>query len=323
MRNLGLSRCTLSSWAAAVTLAGCGASQPPIAAPGAVAPSQVPAIATHANHGSWMLAEAKSENLLYVSSYYEYVNVYSYPKGKLVGTLTGFGILAEDCSDKLGNVWIIDNQYGKIYKYAHGGVTPISTLRPPSGDPLSCAVSPRNGDLAVGTGTEELVIYPGGKAMPIEYQDYPVEGFFYCGYDPKGNLFISALTSNYKFQFAELVKGAGSITNIALDQSIGFPGGVAAKARQVAVGDQQAGTIYEFQISGSSGTKVGTTPLSGASGALYQFLIDGRRVVAAVSSQDASAVDFFDFPAGGAPIESITRNLQEPLGVAISLAPRQ
>jgi hypothetical protein len=321
MKSLGLTRGALTIGACGALLAGCGASPPPIAGPGAIPQSR--GIATRADRGkSWMLPEAKSENLLYVSSYYKYVNVYSYPKGKLVGTLTGFGILAEDCSDKLGNVWIIDNQYGKIYEYAHGGVTPIATLTPPSSDPLSCAVSPRNGDLAVGTGTEELVIYPRGTGMPIEYADYPVEGFFYCGYDPKGNLFISALTSSYKFQFAELVKGASSIANIALDQSIELPGGVAAKARQVAVGDEQTGTIYEFQISGSSGTKVGTTPLSGASQALNQFLIDGGRVVAAVSSQDAPAVDFFDFPAGGTPIKSITRDLQEPLGVAISLAPR-
>jgi hypothetical protein len=43
---------------AAATPAGCGASQPPIGAPGAM--PQGTRIATHAEHGkSWMLPEAK------------------------------------------------------------------------------------------------------------------------------------------------------------------------------------------------------------------------------------------------------------------------
>jgi hypothetical protein len=43
----------------AALLAGCGGSQPPIDAPGAMA--QTSAIATHADRGkSWMLPEAKS-----------------------------------------------------------------------------------------------------------------------------------------------------------------------------------------------------------------------------------------------------------------------
>jgi len=39
--------------------------------------------------GSWMLPEAKSEDLLYISDVTG-VHVFSYPKGTLVGDLTGF-----------------------------------------------------------------------------------------------------------------------------------------------------------------------------------------------------------------------------------------
>jgi hypothetical protein len=54
MKSLDFSRCALSICAAAAMLAGCGGSQPPIGAPGAMA--QTSAIATHAERGkSWMV----------------------------------------------------------------------------------------------------------------------------------------------------------------------------------------------------------------------------------------------------------------------------
>ncbi len=61
----------------AALLAGCGESQSPIGAPGGM--PQTSAIATHAERGkSWMLPEAKSEDLLYISTF-NGVTVYSYP----------------------------------------------------------------------------------------------------------------------------------------------------------------------------------------------------------------------------------------------------
>jgi hypothetical protein len=63
MKNLARFALTIS---AAALFAGCGGSQPPIGALGAMPQSR--AIATHADRGgSWMLPEAKSEDLLYVT----------------------------------------------------------------------------------------------------------------------------------------------------------------------------------------------------------------------------------------------------------------
>jgi hypothetical protein len=71
---------------AGVVFASCAAPQmlsTPLAQPNA-------GIARNAEHAkSWMLPEAKSEDLLYVSNVYT-ITVYSYPKGKLVGTLSNF-----------------------------------------------------------------------------------------------------------------------------------------------------------------------------------------------------------------------------------------
>ena len=69
MRSLDFSRYVLGSCAVAAMLAGCGGSQPPIGATGAM--PQTSAVATHADRGkSWMLPEATSQDLLYVTNYY-------------------------------------------------------------------------------------------------------------------------------------------------------------------------------------------------------------------------------------------------------------
>jgi hypothetical protein len=86
-------RYAFSTSMATALLAGCGGSQPPIGALGAM--PQGRAVATHHGRGgSWMLPKARSEDLLYVSDPEKTdVYVYSYRSGQLVGTLTGFSNL--------------------------------------------------------------------------------------------------------------------------------------------------------------------------------------------------------------------------------------
>jgi hypothetical protein len=114
-------------------LVGCGGSQPPIGAPGAM--PQASALATHVDRGkSWMLPEAKSDDLLYASeSIRNKVFILTYPGGKLVGTLTGFNMPFGDCVDGVGDVWIINQHPPEVIEYAHGGTTPIATLTTDAG----------------------------------------------------------------------------------------------------------------------------------------------------------------------------------------------
>ena len=85
MSTISSSRHLLSIVVAA-SLAACGGPQPPIGPSGAML--QTSAIATHGARGkSWMLPEAKSEDLLYVSSDYDGVQVFSYPKGHTWGEI--------------------------------------------------------------------------------------------------------------------------------------------------------------------------------------------------------------------------------------------
>ncbi len=102
MKSLGLSRYALAIGAASALLAGCGGSQPPIGAPGAMPQSR--ATTTQARHGkSWMLPEAKRENLIYTVSNPR--AVLSYDTGKLVGTIVSSYDYEGVCADESGNVF--------------------------------------------------------------------------------------------------------------------------------------------------------------------------------------------------------------------------
>jgi hypothetical protein len=146
-------------------LAGCGGSQPPIGAPGAMPQSR--AVATHADRGkSWMLPEAKKSDLLYVTNGDYGVLVYAYPRVRLVGTLSGFEGLDGLCADKAGDIFIPSAGLAEIFEYAHGGTSPIATLSDQDGEAHACSVDPTTGNLAVtnidslsGSGGGNIAIY--------------------------------------------------------------------------------------------------------------------------------------------------------------------
>jgi hypothetical protein len=166
MKNLGLGRYALCSCVAAALLAGCGGSQPPIGASGAM--PQTSAIATHTTHGkSWMLPEARGRNLLYVSSGSS-VYVYTYPRAKMVGVLADFEATRGECVDKAGDVFIIDH-YAGVDEYAHGGTSPIAMLDPPWSFNLGCSVDPTTGNLAVTGGGDAVTIFPYNRTRGWRY----------------------------------------------------------------------------------------------------------------------------------------------------------
>ena len=95
---------SISALAAAALLAGCAGgslhSLPPASASSSAARSLAPGT-------SWIDPSAKKGALLYASdSAADVVKVFSYPRGKLVGTLTGFQTPQGMCVDKAGNVFI-------------------------------------------------------------------------------------------------------------------------------------------------------------------------------------------------------------------------
>jgi hypothetical protein len=265
-----------------------------------------------------MAPEAASGDLLYVSNV-QNVTVYSYPKGKHVGTLRGLYRPNGECTDSAGDVFIASQN--TVLEYKHGGKKPIRTLMLSGYAPADCASDPTTGNLAVtwdaGFSSGYVAIYQQGSGTPTLY-DNSTMLFNFCGYDDKGNLFVDGVTNHGdQFLFAELPKNGTSMTSLSLNQSIGFGAAVQWDGKYVTVQDSDVSKIYRFAISGSRGTLKGTVNLEGATKyGLYQTWIDGEKVVGADIL--SNTVWYWKYPAGGAAIKSITKQVLAPYGVTIS-----
>lgn len=319
-------------------LAGCGGgggnagnasafSQLPPSAPGVAdvrhAGSQ--AARTGDRRGSWMAPDAVRTNLLYVSDLnLNVVNVYSYPGGKLKGTLTGFAAPHSECVDKAGNVFIANGGVKQLLEYAHGGKSPIHTFTVP-GFTHGCSVDPTTGNLAVlhdppSDGPGGISIFKHAKGKPTEYTTPNVFRVYFIGYDNKGNLFVDGTDMHVAFEFAELPAGSTTANAVTLNQSIVLPGAIQWDGKHLAVGDQVSifgpSTVYEFSIQGTTGTETGATPMTDSCDVL-QFWIQGKRMIAA--NDCSSNVMYFGYPGGGSSIKTISDSLSEPVGVTVSL----
>jgi hypothetical protein len=275
---------------------------------------------------SWMAREAKAQNLLYVSDGgFDEVLIYSYPAGKMVGTLTNLQDPAGVCSDSAGDVWIVNSVSLKIAEYAHGAKKAKATLSDAAANPLGCSVDPTTGNLAVtnlgmASGGGGLSIYTGAKGSPKKYTDSGLMYVYFCGYDNQGDLFVDGQDSAYHFVLDELPSGSGTLQTISLSGSIAFPGGVAWDGSYVVIGDQyyqskHKAAIFQYTVAGSAGTLEGTTTLSDTCDAL-QFAISGNTVVVPDACSNSAA--FYDYPAGGSPSASLS-GFQYPVAAAISL----
>jgi hypothetical protein len=315
---------------AATMLVACTGSQLPIGAPGAI--PQGHAIVTHADRsGSWMLPEAKGEDLLYVGGV-SVVTVYSYPQGKLEGVLHGFYRTEGECVDRKRDVYITNLGTNQIFEYAHGGTKRLATLKG-YGGANGCAIDPITGNLAVTNIEGYLAVYKGARGKPTVYTDRKFQEFFFCGYDDKGNLFMDGLNGDSEFEFAELPKGSATLANVTLNQSIGWPAGVQWDGKYLAVGNAgktcgscTGPTIYRFAIKDRHGKLVGSTPLASGAYDIYQFWIDGKTAIVPNGycrpPHCGSDVLFFAFPAGGNAFKRIPESrLRASAGVVVSKVP--
>ena len=269
----------------AVGLSGCGA-LPSVGG----APAFVPqASAAHAKGAaSWMLPDAKRQKLLYVSDPgTNDVYVYAYPKGTLVGTLTGFDELWGLCSDRAGNVFIADVWNYRLIEYAHGGATPVATLNDDGGHPTNCAIDPSTGNLAATfyflSGSHrksEVAIYAGAKSSLVRLGSKIGDGLWACTYDEKGNLFVDGIygRTSTVVGLAELRKGHHGLTNLSLGTWVQYLSGIQWADGYLAIADQSQGsheaTIYRLSLHGRKTAVAGTTEIDGTQG-VEQFW--GRR----------------------------------------------
>lgn len=295
-----VARSIFACWIAAVALTGCVASEPSFGL------NVVPA--------SRSAAGIRNKALLYVATDYgtTTVNIFTYPEGRLVGSLTSDMSFARVCSDpKTGHVFVSQN-YG-LDEYQRGETTKITTLAAPPGytQLLGCSIDPLSGDVAAVTYESKggLLIYPHGTGTPRVYSDPSVHAYYYCSYDDSGDIFILGYgvgTEYITSVFSELPKGGKSFRDISMP-FVGYPQKLQWDGKDMAL--NEGGTIYQMQVSGSIGTIVGTTRLLGdtepAGGTVW---IAGDTVLGPYGGANARRVGTWNYPAGGDSIE-VTRNV--------------
>ncbi|HEX3456358.1 MAG TPA: hypothetical protein VHR97_00240, partial [Candidatus Baltobacteraceae bacterium] len=210
-------------------------------------------------------------------------------------------------------------------EFAHGGTKRLATLKNTQArNLLGCSVDPTSGDLAVtelGPASGGAVwVYANAKGTPKKYAPSFLNSPYFLSYDGAGNLFVDGLDNNGVFAFGELASGSSSVKSISVP-NVTFPGGVQWDGANVAIGDQfyqnhHQSAIYQVTVSGSTGSVVGTTPLTGSCDVL-QFGLSGSSVIA--PDDCLNNAGFYSYPAGGPPTNTLT-GFQYPVGAAVSVA---
>jgi hypothetical protein len=333
-----MNKCSFATLVVAAALAGCNG-QAPVAGSGALPQSK--AIAQHPGRGrSWMLKEAASQTLVYVSENGEYNNpgvyVYSYPQGKQVGFLQEFsgGPYQGLCSDTHGNVWALawdTNGQAFYIEYAHGGTQPIQDIIS-SGEPAGCSVDPKTGNLAIANYMDfnvgrrgDIAVWKPGSSKPTDYYDNSITYYYWCAYDDKGNLYADGNT-NY---INVLDKNSSTLQHVYFNKTIA-PGSLQWNAGSLAItqvgGAKGPVRVDRVTVQGSGAHIIGTTNLqTSPSWGNYlnvQFWIQGK-IIAGVgpgTGGPVRALYFWPYPAGGKASKTIAApDNGNFYGVAISL----
>ena len=305
--------------AAAALLAGCSGSQPPIGAPGAMPQAAASAMLVERD-GSWMLPEAKSQDLVYLSApFSNNVYIFALRSGKVVGMIGGLNRPVGDCSDKRGNVYVTNTLSNEILEYAHGGTTPVATLADPAGTPSACSVDESTGSLAVGDYYNSVSVYSKGTYPPTTYSDYDMTYISSVAYDNAGNLFVDGLYGNGYFRMAELPKGSSLFTTISLNERV-YAGAIQWDGRYLAVTSGGTNNIYRVRISGSIGAVVATVAIRAGKcfGALSSDWIQGNTIIAPYRPR-CGHIGVWKYPLGGAPIEKFGKIHEGFDGVTVSV----
>lgn len=287
LRNSALAW-SLTVWA----LSGCTA--------GPLQSSQLPGIGQLSGRGP--ANSSSAGDLLYLGGGSQESYVLTYPKIESVGTISNgaFGV----CSDSAGNVFLTTSNV--VQEFAHGATTPFAVLKVPGDFAIDCSVDPLSGDLAVavvcGSCNTALAVYHHASGTPKTYTASLLAQN--CGYDNRGNVFVSGDSSGTEFY--ELRKGRKELVPISFDPSIAVRGHIQWDGSYLTIenaGYNESPRIYQVQISGSTGTVVGTTHLLGAFSAGNSWIL-GNRVIAPFWTNEygATKVGFWKYPQGGQPV---------------------
>jgi hypothetical protein len=241
--------------------------------------------------------------------------------------------------DSAGNVFVTSfdaGGVGTIFKFAHGGTSPIETLADP-GAASGCAVDPKTGNLAVTNVFDNgnpyspyrgsVAIYQSASGDPkMHYTSNSLLGaFFFCGYDPSGNLYLSAENTN-NGTASLLVRLTGNGTNFQVINLGSVLSGASSVQWDGAYMTVTSGasaqhfiplSIYRLSISGSNATIVGTTTLAIHKNKFGgQSWIDSSSVLAV--TRGVGFIGRWKYPRGDKPSRRVPGAAPNLFGVAVS-----
>jgi NHL repeat len=271
--------------------------------------------------GSWMSPSTKQRPLIY-TIYQNHVYVYTY-SGKQMGFLSGFSEPNGLCSDPQGDVYVTDEGTDLIYEYARDGTLPINVIDDSGEYPISCAVDPLTGDLAVTNARNpNVLIYPPGTfTVPTAYTASNMEGYAYCGYDSAGNLYVDGYGEKSSFQLAELPVGDDAMVPLpiqGLNTKDHGAGALQWDGQYVAFEDTVRRVIYRIAVVGSQASIAGTLRPKGMSrGYEAQFSIQGKFLILPLTY---GRMAFYKYPQGGRPAKGFISNVGDT--IAVSLPPK-
>jgi hypothetical protein len=326
----------LSALAGAALLAGCAGGG------GSLTPGDAGTLGHSLKAGgaakSWMSPDVRrSRGLIYVSDSATYdVYVYSFPKGQLVGTLTGQNNPAGLCVDTKRNVFVTQLYGHQIVEYKHGGTTPIRTLSDPGYEPGACSVDPFTGNLAVANIVSDdftqgnLLVYPKAKGTPTTYSPpggagggwFSVNDVGY-NFESAGGLYFAG-TCNGAFCAGVIPTGSSNAENVTLNVSPKSPGTVQFDGNYITFDDQSDGTVYGYKFSGTTGTEVYATTLAGSSDVDASWILwvtykkhKNVSLFVAAPQQNGGDVLLYRYGESGGPGRMLT-GATEPFGAAYS-----
>ncbi|HEY2473685.1 MAG TPA: hypothetical protein VGI19_02685 [Candidatus Cybelea sp.] len=299
---------TVALFAATAMLAGCSGVRPALMTPGTL-----PAVQQDGPLSS-------GSDLLYVSDDGPDVLIFTYPAGAHVATLKGFNGAQGECVDGSGDVWIADHLASEMVEYGHGSTKRKARLLDRGYYPQGCAIDPATGNLAVSNatgfhGSGDLLVYQGAHGKPERFTDPDFQGYYFCGYDNKGDLFVDGTGGGYN-RYAVLRRGSQTLETIPLEQDLYVSGSVQWDGKYMTLGGWNGEETVLYQTKGMSGQVIGSIDLDKSEGANTFWIRNGTVVD---SSCCGWGVFFYNYPAGGAPTK-ILRDRFYPYGVVVSSA---
>lgn len=334
MRILNAAKWFVELSLVAGVLAGCGgaAQFAPMAAAklqAVLAASNPHPVAAQPNRAiSWMARNQKGALLYIADAGVNDVLVYTWPRLRLIGNLSGFKVPQGECVDPAGNVWIANTLRSEMLEFAHGGLKPIGRLADPGQYPCGCSVDTKTGDLAVTNiltsryGPGSLSIYNAARGQPKVFSDPAFEKIYFDGYDGDGNLFVDGANASGAFAIAKFDGKSFQALTIQ-GATINAPGAVEVTGSKINVEDQTGASgnsvMYETTLQGTT-LKVDATAQFRNSVDCVQTFLNGRGKQERAICPDAGtpSINVYEYPGGGSPKKRVTTDLTDPEGAVVS-----